>query len=241
MHNKISSLDSTVAILNDTRHHHYLSRKKESLFDYQCLLIQHMGALALTGSLLKLSGLRRESKAHRVGPGSASCPSSSSGPLYCSERSYYDQCYTLWIWKSLESLCWSRRYVEILCQDHGISGLQHQICSSLWRVNKRKIQRLGHWSADLVGILIVRHSYACCAQWGVCVRPRVRKLISFVFNGEVSFEVLFCSFQLEGSMLLIYRNEKGVHCTTSRGLDLQWRWPSARAFCEAALSMRELR
>ncbi len=51
----------------------------------------------------------------------------------------------------------------------------------------------------------------------------VRKLISFEFNGEVNFEVLFCSAQLEGSMLLIYRNEKGVDCTASRGLDLQWR------------------
>ena len=80
------------------------------------------------------------------------------------------------------------------------------------------MQILCYWSTDLVGIAVVRHGYAYCAQRGVCVWPRVRRSIFFMLSSEVSFEVLSCFAQLEGSMLLIYRKEIGTDHTVSRGL-----------------------
>ena len=50
---------------------------------------------------------------------------------------------------------------------------------------------LGHRSADLVGIVVVRHNYGCSTQRGICVWPRAGMSIFFEFNGGVSFEVLF--------------------------------------------------
>ena len=45
--------------------------------------------------------------------------------------------------------------------------------------------------ADLIGILIVRHGYACCAKRGVCVWPKAGRSIFLTSSSEVSFEVLF--------------------------------------------------
>ncbi len=55
--------------------------------------------------------------------------------------------------------------------------------------------------------------------------------MSFEFNGAVSFEVLSCFAQLEGSMLLIYRKEMVMDCTVSRGL----RFATDVAICEGLL------
>ena len=112
-----------------------------------------------------------------------------------------------------------------------MSGLQHRVCSSVWRVNKRRVQILGQQSADLVGTVVVRHIYACCAQWVICVRPRARRSIPLEFNGEMSFDVFFCSAQMEGSILLIYRKEMGMDYTVSRGLRFAWEV----AICEGLL------
>lgn len=112
-----------------------------------------------------------------------------------------------------------------------MSGLQHRVCSSVWRVNKRRVQILGHQSADLVGTVVVRHSRACCAQWVIRVRPRARRSIPLEFNGGMGFELLFCSAQVEGSIRLIYRKEMGMDCTVSRGL----RFVMKVAICEGLL------
>ena len=112
-----------------------------------------------------------------------------------------------------------------------MSGLQNRVRSSAWRVNKKRVQILGHQSADLVGTVVVRHTYAYCAQWVICVRPRARRSIPLEFNGEMSFDVLFCSAQVEGSILLIYRKEMGMDCTISRGL----RFAREVAICEGLL------
>ena len=93
------------------------------------------------------------------------------------------------------------------------------------------MQTLCHWSTDLVGIAVVRHGYACCAQRGVCVWPRAGRSIFFMLSSEVSFEVLSCFAQLEGSMLLIYRKEMGTDRTVSRGL----RFAMKVAICEGLL------
>lgn len=82
------------------------------------------------------------------------------------------------------------------------------------------MQTLCHQSTDLVGIVVVRHSYAFCAQRGVFLWPRAGKSIFFEISSEVSFEVLSCFAQLEGSMLLIYRKEMGMDYTVSRGLKI---------------------
>ena len=63
------------------------------------------------------------------------------------------------------------------------------------------MQALCHRSADLVSIVVVRHSYACGAQQGVHVWPRAGRSIFFISSSEVSFEVPSCFAQLKGSML----------------------------------------
>ena len=69
-----------------------------------------------------------------------------------------------------------------------------------------------HQSADLVGTVGVRYNYACFAQWVIRLWLRARKSIPLEPNGEMSFNALFCSFQVEGSVLLIYRKEMGMDC-----------------------------
>ena len=90
---------------------------------------------------------------------------------------------------------------------------------------------LGHRSANLVGIVVVRHDYGFSAQRGVA---QGRKSMLFEFSSEVSFKVLSCFAQMEGSMLLTYRKEIKMDCTVNRGL----RVAMNVAICEGLLRSR---
>ena len=109
-----------------------------------------------------------------------------------------------------------------------MSGLQRPFRSSVWRVNKRRVQIPGHQSADLVGAVVVRHRHACWAQWVIRLWPRARSESTV----EMRFVVLFCSGQVEVSTCFIYRKELVMDCTVSRGLR------SCDAICEGLLRRR---
>ena len=108
-------------------------------------------------------------------------------------------------------------------------GLSRSIESvHLYGVSARGVQILGNQSADLVGTIGVRHRHACWAQWVIRLWLRARRSIPLESNREGSFDVLFCSVQVDGSILLIYRKETGIGYTVSRGL----RFAMEVAICE---------
>ena len=83
---------------------------------------------------------------------------------------------------------------------------------------------------DLVGTVVVRDRHACWAQKVIRLWFRARRSIPLESNGEMSFDILFYSAQVEGSMLLIYRKEMGMDCSASRGLKF-----ARVAICEGLL------